>query len=783
MKALIAAVQGGADAVYLAGKMFGARSSANNFEFAELKIAVEYAHVRDVKVYAAVNTLIKDSEYHELAGFITQLCDCGIDALIVQDIGLLEFLRLNNATIPIHASTQMTIHNKLGIDFAASCGIARVVLPRELSIGEIAELTAYASLYNIETEVFIHGALCYAISGQCLMSSIIGGRSGNRGKCAQPCRLPYALEYSGKVAPVNVKFPLSTKDLQSFEYIGQLIECGVASLKIEGRLKPAEYVYAVTKAYRQAINDYYAGKLVNFDATINKTFNRDFTDGYLAGQISDRVLSSYRPNNRGELIGIVGSIGEQQLLELQIAKDDLFVADLNGIERSLKVSVINGKPVIDSLKSLPANAILYRVRDSVFEKTIQNELESEARKTPIELFCKLEFGKPLKLSAVDNRGNNIEMTGEKNAEVAQKVALSVDKIVAQLSKTGSTPYQVIACNCEIADGLALPISEINETRRKLLENLSATRLKNIKKHEFRCSFQLPKNSAKVCASVGEIIVCSDSEQTLSAALLLNEVQGVIALLECLNNLPLDVEQLSRLAKLAQVQGKRFYLEFPKVIFPGSLAQFQLLTEKLRGVNISGIYGSVGAKYFAEILSCPLFAGMGTPIYNTFAIDKLVVGGYSGGVLSPELNFEQILRLNIPSDFQTEILAYGRLEIMQSRICQIGVHFSQKVGEHCKGLCKVDNRLKLIDRTDVNFLAVTDQFCNTHLFNSRLHNCAGNCQRLLQSGVNRFRVDARLLSTEEMQRACKQLFVEINGGVAAFFNQVQHTRGHLQRGVE
>ena len=554
-------------------------------------------------------------------------------------------------------------------------------------------------------------------------------------------------------------------------------------MKIEGRLKPAEYVYAVTKAYRQAISNHLDGKLTEFDNTVNKTFNRDFTDGYLTGQISDKILSSYRPNNRGEYVGIVGNITEQKLTELQIAKDDLFVADLNGIERSLKVSIINGKPVIDSLKSLPANAILYRVRDSVFEKTVQYELESEARKTPIELFCKIELGQPLKLTAVDNQGNNVEVRGEKNAEIAQKTALSVEKIVAQLSKTGSTPYRVIACNCEIVDGLALPISEINETRRRLLEKLSIARLTNITRHEFRCSFQLPKNTSIVREQTGEIIVCSDAEGALTEALMLNEVGGVIAVLECFNNQPLGVEQLIRLAKLAESQKKKLYLEFPKVIFPNNFELFQQLTEKLRGVNISGIYGSVGAKYFADILTCPLLSGFGTPIYNTFAVAKLVASGYSGGLLSPELNFEQITRMNIPNGFSTECLAYGALELMQSRICQIGVHFSQKVGVHCKGFCKTDNQLKLIDRTDVKFITVTDQFCNTHLFNYRLHNCAGNCQRLLQSGVVRFRIDARLLKTEEMLRACKQLFVEINGGVAAYFNQIQHTRGHLLRGVE
>ena len=204
---------------------------------------------------------------------------------------------------------------------------------------------------------------------------------------------------------------------------------------------------------------------------------------------------------------------------------------------------------------------------------------------------------------------------------------------------------------------------------------------------------------------------------------------------------------------------------------------------MQGIAISGVYGSVGVKQFADSLNCPVYCGAGTPLFNTLALTKLAAEGYAGGLLSAELNIEQINRLNIPAGFQPECLAYGALELMQSRICQVGVHFSQKNGAHCKRGCAEDNRLSLVDRTEVKFTTLTDQFCNLHLFNARLHNVAGNCRRLIQGGVSRFRVDARLLENAELKRICEQLAMEINDGPVAFFNQIQHTRGHLLRGVD
>lgn len=784
MRALTAAVQGGADAVYLGGKLFGARSSAVNFAPDELRTAVEYAHIHGVKIYAAVNTLIKDSEFAELGRFVTSLCVCGVDALIVQDTGVVAWLRQNHANIPMHASTQMTIHNVSGIDYAAANGICRVVLPRELSLKEIASLTAYAKERNVETEVFIHGALCYSVSGQCLLSSIIGGRSGNRGKCAQPCRLPYIQEYAGQKAPLNVNHPLSPRDLQSFSHVGKLIDCGVASLKIEGRLKPPEYVYAVTNAYRKAIDQYTAGAQPVFDKNVSKVFNRGFTDDYMSACRSANILSSRRTNNQGEFVGTADSIDSVQLAALNIAREDLFIADVSGVERGLKVSVADGVAVIDALKSLPPAAMIYRVRDSAFEKDVQKAIDSNARKIPVEIFCRLEAGMPLYLRATDKDGFSAEAAGFKAAEIAQKVALTAEKITVQLEKTGGTPFSVAGCNCEIAAGLALPVSEINETRRALFDKLMEIRAANGTKFQFAANNPpFPKRHSRKSGAAAKILIAADTEQSLTAALSCPEADCAIATLECLHREPLTASQLRKLANLAKASDKELYVEFPRIIFPDNYEFFAAWCKELAGLDIAGVYGSIGTEKLAGELGVPLFSGFGLPLYNSFAINAFAGNNYTGGMLSPELNLEQLRQLDITPRFQAEWLAFGALELMTSRVCQIGAHYAHKNGSSCRRGCMTDNCLKLLDRTGNSFVTFTDQFCNMHLFNSKIQNCAGNYRRLLQCGITRLRIDARLLDEPEMRDISAQISTEISGGTIGFFNQVRHSRGHLLRGVD
>ena len=284
-EALEAAVNAGADAVYMGGKAFGARQYASNFDREEIQKAVYFAHMHRVRLYITVNTLVDDSELGELADYLLFLSNVGIDGIIVQDLGVIRLARQIVPDLPLHASTQMTVTNSEGVKLAAEAGMERVVLARELSLEEINTICHGT---DTEIEVFIHGALCVCYSGQCLMSSLIGGRSGNRGRCAQPCRLPYKLVneagedlLSGKDAG---QYLLSPKDLNTLDILPQLIEAGVTSYKIEGRMKRPEYVAVVVDAYRRAIDSYLGGdyQVPEEDfANIEQIFNRDFTTAYL----------------------------------------------------------------------------------------------------------------------------------------------------------------------------------------------------------------------------------------------------------------------------------------------------------------------------------------------------------------------------------------------------------------------------------------------------------------------------------------------------------------------
>ena len=303
IESLYAAIEAGADAVYLSGKKYGARVYANNFNDEELIEAIKYAHIYGVKVYVTVNTIIYEYEVEDFINYIDMLHKNNVDAIIIQDIGMFDLIRKTYPNLELHISTQMHIHNIEGVKFFEKLNAQRVVLARETSIDVIKEIKKNT---NIELEVFTHGALCISYSGECLMSSLIGGRSGNRGACAGCCRLPYDIISDNKIINKD-KYPLSTKDLMTLEHIDELIESGIDSFKIEGRMKRPEYVYQVVSLYRKAIDSYInTGKSTITQEDIKemkKLFNREFTNGYLFNE--KYIINGKRPNHQGVEIGSV----------------------------------------------------------------------------------------------------------------------------------------------------------------------------------------------------------------------------------------------------------------------------------------------------------------------------------------------------------------------------------------------------------------------------------------------------------------------------------------------
>ena len=328
-EALIAAVQNGADAVYLGARMLNARSGAGNFDRDGLKWAVDYAHERGVRVHVTVNTMVKQEELGLVEQVAGQIAFAGADAAIVQDLGVARLLRAMLPSLSLHASTQMAVHNRQGVRFARSMGMDRVVLAREMTYEEMADCAAE----GVELEAFAHGALCVSCSGQCLFSSLVGGRSGNRGQCAQPCRLPYRLEGTVRASGCL----LSPRDLMSLEHLDDLRRAGIGCLKIEGRLKRPEYVAVVTRVYREALDLLETfGDYAPEDETreeLMQIFNRGgFTQGYGPGLVDQELMSRAKPNHMGVPVGELTARGQIRLTRDVSQADALAFRDKSGDE-------------------------------------------------------------------------------------------------------------------------------------------------------------------------------------------------------------------------------------------------------------------------------------------------------------------------------------------------------------------------------------------------------------------------------------------------------------------
>ena len=360
MESLKAALAAGCDAVYLSGKMYGARAFANNFSDEELVNAINLCHLYGVKVYITVNTLIFDDEVDTFLNYIEYIHSIGVDAVIMQDLGMMDLVRKTYPNLEIHASTQAHIHNLDGTKLMEKLGIKRVVLARETPIELIREIKDNT---NIELEIFVHGALCISYSGQCLMSSLIGGRSGNRGTCAQCCRQPYDLIKDGKKINKD-KYLLSAKDLNTIFNIDKLIDIGVDSLKIEGRMKRPEYVYTVVSLYRKAIDSYIDTGIIDIKDSdikeLKKIFNRKFTKGFIFHEDNDNFTNTYRPNHMGIEVGevidcknnfviikLIDDLNNQD--GIRLLEDDIGMTITNMYKDKIKVKSANKGDIISIL--------------------------------------------------------------------------------------------------------------------------------------------------------------------------------------------------------------------------------------------------------------------------------------------------------------------------------------------------------------------------------------------------------------------------------------------------
>ena len=773
--ALKAAVEAGADAVYLAGENFGARAYAENFNRETLPEAVKFAHLRGVSIHVTTNTILADDELENFADYVKFLRKANVDALLIQDLGAAKIAKQIAPEIPLHASTQMTIHNLDGAKFLEEIGFSRVVLSRELSLEEIEKIAKNTA---IETEIFMHGALCVCYSGQCLMSSMIGGRSGNRGRCAQPCRLSYKLvdENNQEILKNVGEYLLSPKDLKTLEILPEILETGVDSLKIEGRMKRAEYVATVVKVYRDALDKNFS--VADDNKKLAQIFNRDFTTAYLEKNPGKNLISDKRPNNRGILIGRVTAVEKNKitlkLSEKISAGDQIEIWIKVGGRKTFTVEKFFADGEICTLEISDTHGI--KISDRVF-KIFDAELTAEARKyfvggyirkIPVDAKVEVAIGKNLVLSMTDADGNFATARTNFLAEIAKNQPLTFETLQKQIGRLGNTIFELKNLSAEIGENLMIPISELNEVRRKVVADLESQRLKKFDKKIIPSEKFPPTNHSSLTTN-NLLIAQVDTLDKIKIALE-NGADAILFGGENFTNRPVSLEEILQAEKIIHDAGKKFYLSTPRIV---KNAEVDALERILSLKVFDAVYvHNLATLKIAKKFFLPIRTDFSLIVYNSETINFLKNLGVEGVTLSPEMTLTQIKNLSKKSCLPVECIVHGRAELMISNYCVLGSFLGEIDKKNCMHICRKNN-FYLRDRKDILFPVKTDQFCRMHILNSKTLSMIEHRKDF--EGVANIRADCRAMSAEET----KKILRAYKFGGAEIEN---FTRGHYFRGV-
>lgn len=630
MDALKAAIHNGADAIYLGGKKFGARAFAQNFSVNELIEAINYAHIYNVKIYITVNTIIYEDEFEDALDFIEFLYKNNVDAVIMQDIGLMYEAHKRFPGLIIHASTQCHNHNIENIEFFKSIGVKRVILDREMSLEEIKKLNT-----DMEIEIFIHGALCISYSGCCLMSYLGGGRSGNRGECTGCCRLPYKLIENNKEHKTNGEYLISTKELNTSKRIKEIMDSNIVSLKIEGRMKSPEYVGFITKYYRNIID----GKKITEEdeKKLSLLFNRDFTEGYLFNE--NNITNIKTSNHQGIIIGKIIEVNKK-FVKIKL-NEDLDQEDGIRFENNKGMIVnklYNSKMLLVSSVSKNSVAIIENkcdinklgsVRKTTSVKLLKELQNYEQKKLDVSFTVKAKTGEALEI--VINDGTFILSEKGNKIEKSQTSETTREMIVKQLSKLGNTPFRLKEIEIIKDDNIFISITELNSIRRNLVSKLIDKKTK-IK----------PKEINKV---VDKVINYKDNKETINI-FVNNEEQYRAAKEENVDNI------YTSNVFLHKKYPETFY-KLPRVI----LSRENITNDNLLITEIGSIVYSSNNNVFG---SYELNA------INNHSLQLLHQRGIKQITISPEINDKINLIDNINNNI--EIIVYGWIEAMVMKHC-------------------------------------------------------------------------------------------------------------------
>lgn len=805
MECLHAAVKAGADAVYLGAGHFNARRGADNFSLENLAEACDYAHLRGVKIYLTLNTVVLPSELPDALELARQAYRCGVDAFIVQDIGISIELSRIMPDVEVHVSTQMNIHDEDGLRAAAALGATRVTLARELSLAEIARLHELAEELGVELESFAHGALCICYSGQCFMSSLVGGRSANRGRCAQACRLPYELHNRAlrKTLDAPGEHLLSPKDLCTANLIPELLQAGVASLKIEGRMKSPEYVQAVVGVYRAVIDRVEAAidrdginSVVASDApelraseeemnVLSEAFSRGFTTAYLKGKRGNEIMSYGRPNNRGVFVGRVAKVREG--LVFIDPETELHVGDL------IEFWTNRGHFVhtIGEFKTDRAGRVFFPVEravgkgDRVFRVRNAEAAFVDDDKLPSVAVCaraELRIGQPALLTFTVASGDASVIVEGPEVEAARTKAITEEEVREHIDRMGTTPFYLSSLEIDLDEGVGMGFSMLHKLRARAAEELQETILahyhaRKLERTPSRAFAPVVRKGWCKVAALATNPACARAAKRAGADLIYvpaanyRRGEAVIA---------------GQLSDTAEQAG------YPKQCIPVLPTVSQMFDEgKRNGFDIwkrvkadkPVMVENLGQLLHATEMGAAPEVGPHIPVTNKLDLQAMADLGAQRVWLSPELSLVQIEELGDMAPMPLGLTIMGQTELMVTEHCLL---MSQgPCNQKCTECARRKSPHYLKDRKGYEMPVITDCTGRSHLYNAVQMDVAHLMPEIIGAGVSTVLVDTTLMNvketTEKVARAVRARDIAQKDG-----NKVAKaegaTSGHLFRGV-
>ena len=798
MENFMAALESGADAIYLGGKVFNARAHAANFGIDELREAVRLAHILDVSVYVTVNILIGDTELKDLEQYIKDLDSIGVDAIIVQDLAVAEIAKRVAPNIHLHGSTQMTAATLDAVRFYESLGFTRVVLARELSLKEIQHICKHC---KAEIEVFVHGALCVCYSGQCLMSSFIGGRSGNRGACAQPCRLPYELlDSKGEsVLPKHEAYLLSPKDLNYSEHMNELVAAGVTSFKVEGRMKKVSYVRQVIGTYREILDE--ASIHENQRKALASGFNRGFSTAYLEDTVGRQMMTVVAPNHQGKPIG-----------ESYTKKGEVYLSLTEPIEQGSLVKILqsNGSVtyytvddewtcVSDTLyKGRPAEGLavgqLYLA--STPKNTKSRGLQEFTRKYDMSVYLSVGSNgetNDTELTAILDSGLSVTVTNEYVPAIANKVPTSLEKVTEQLGRLGNTLFRL--SYVDIPDGPYMwPASVLNALRRDAVtaletalithhvESWQALQVIGDVDYDFKAQHELSYDTCPmISARVDEI-------EGVKAAIS-GGAQKIVFGGDRLSRTPYALSIYDEVARLCAQSDVICTFATPRVVKDDEVEAYKHTLEAIVQAHPDSISIHVpqALLWLRELgYTGAIEADTGLNIFNTPTLHFWEQLHISCVNPSQELTLKQITELAKHSHVPIETMIHGYTEMMISEYCAIASFVGTGSKVNCPMPC-VKESYSLKDRKGEIFPIRTDPYCRMHIMNSHEMDMRAYVPMLLQKGISILRVDGRHMKPSYVKDIVSQYVGIATGTMEAPPKKIDSqgesiTRGHYFRGI-